>query len=147
MGQRQRLHQLRPRLGQLDTMRRVVAAPVAPEDAERDRKARLDHDRRGDPIRALYSTARWRRLRVEIYADRAGLCQECGRITALHKREASDHMPVANFDHVEGARERPDLFWSREHIRLLCHPCHSARTARDQGFAARPGQRPLRPVG
>ncbi len=38
-------------------------------------------------------------------------------------------------DHVISVRERPDLRLDWNNLRPFCHPHHSRRTARDQGFA------------
>lgn len=105
--------------------------------AQRHEQRRTEYDkaRADDPIRQLYKSKRWAELRRKLYVERNARCECCGCLTVLHKREANEFTPVAEFDHVKGARERPDMFWSEAHIRLLCHPCHSRRTAKDQGFA------------
>lgn len=106
------------------------------QESEAHRRAEYDKARSDDPIRKLYKLKRWQDLRVSIYVERGGRCEcGCGCLTVLYEREATDGCPVAVFDHVEGARERPGLFWDRKHIRLMAKPCHDRRTALDQGFA------------
>ncbi len=47
--------------------------------------------------------------------------------------------PATDVDHIISIRDRPDLRLSWSNLRPFCHSHHSARTARDQGFA-RPGR-------
>jgi len=133
-----RLKTLPPRLATLNTSTGRVLPPMTAEQSQANRRAEIDKSRAGDPIRKLYKTARWRALRVTLYAERGGRCEcGCDRLTVLYEREARPSTPVAVFDHIEGARERPDLFFDPDHIRLMAKPYHDARTARDQGFARR----------
>ncbi|MEC7815831.1 HNH endonuclease signature motif containing protein [Marinobacter alkaliphilus] len=53
------------------------------------------------------------------------LCAECsrqGRITA-----------ATDVDHIIPHRGDLKLFWSRSNWQSLCHPCHSRKTAREDG--------------
>ncbi len=131
-----RLSMLRTRLGTLDSRTGSVIQPMTREQADAARRADLDRARANDPIRKLYKTSRWKQLRCALYVERGGRCEcGCGCLTVLYERESSPSTPVAVFDHIEGARERPDLFFDPCHIRLMAKPCHDRRTARDQGFA------------
>ena len=138
LGGMAKLGKLRPRLGTLDARTGAVLPPMTSQEADTHRRVQYDKARVNDPIRKLYKTRQWQELRRDLYVERGGRCEcGCGRLTVLYEREATSFTPVAVFDHIEGARERPDLFWSRDHIRLMAKPCHDARTAREQGFARR----------
>lgn len=89
------------------------------DDAERERKARLDERRPSSGDRGY--DADWRAVRKQFLA-RHPTCQ-CGR-------------PATEADHVLAVRDRPDLRLSWSNLRALCRPCHSRRTATDQGFGA-----------
>jgi 5-methylcytosine-specific restriction protein A len=99
--------------------------------AERERLRQIDND-------ALRATAKqrgydvaWRKLRGR-YLKTNPWCTAPGC-----QRRATD------VDHVHSIRERPDLRLAWSNLRALCHPCHSRRTATEQGFA-RPAS-PTRP--
>lgn len=132
-----RLSTLRPRLSTLGTRTGVVMAPLPAAEAESDRKRRFDRQRRSARQRGY--DADWERLRDEVVIERGCRCeaQGCGRIVVLRKREATTGAPVAHVDHIQSVAERPDLRLERSNLRVLCEPCHNARTARDQGFARR----------
>ncbi len=78
-----------------------------------------------------YASARWRKLRGRKLAE-APLCEECAkaqRVTA-----------ATEVDHVK-PHDGPDdpLFWDWENLSSKCKPCHSRKTAtQDGGFT---GQR------
>jgi 5-methylcytosine-specific restriction enzyme A len=42
--------------------------------------------------------------------------------------------PATEADHIVSIREAPELRLKWSNLRALCKPCHSRRTARDQGF-------------
>lgn len=50
------------------------------------------------------------------------MCKEHGLVTA-----------ATEVDHIDGNSRNNDP----DNLRSLCKPCHSGRTARDQGFARR----------
>ncbi|MEI6225759.1 MAG: HNH endonuclease [Deltaproteobacteria bacterium] len=56
------------------------------------------------------------------------LCVQCGK-------------PATDVDHVNSVAAHPELRLAPSNLRSFCHRCHSARTARDQGFARRSGAR------
>jgi 5-methylcytosine-specific restriction enzyme A len=91
------------------------------EQAERERKARLDAERPGTAQRG-YDQA-WRALRAR-YLEANPDCETPGC-----------RRPATDVDHRQSVRDRPDLRLDWFNLRALCHPCHSRRTARDQGFA------------
>lgn len=77
-----------------------------------------------------YSTARWQRLRKAKLA-RDPLCQYCppGRLT-----------PATEVDHIVPiARGGDALDW--DNLKSACRPCHSSKTAlEDGGFGRKPGR-------
>jgi hypothetical protein len=135
-----KLPSLRPQLKLLNAFSGTSNYAPSPEESEASRKAEIDKRRANDPIRALYQTARWKKLRVQLYAERGGRCQcGCNMLTALYQRDATDYLPVAVFDHYpEDARSDPDRFYDPNNIRLLAKPHHDRHTAKTQGFAAKP---------
>ena len=99
--------------------------PVAPPKhvppgvlSDKDRRARFDKER-GPSSQRGYDAA-WKKCRA-LFLDRNPNCK-CGA-------RAQD------VDHVLSVVERPDLRLSWSNLRPMCHPCHSRRTATDQGFA------------
>lgn len=105
------------------------------QERQEHRRAEYDRGRADDPHRKLYGTREWAMLRRRLYAERGGVCQECGRLTVLHRREACEIGQVAEFHHLKAVRQRPDLALDPSNIELLCHDCHSRHTAKEQGFA------------
>ena len=91
--------------------------------AEANRKAKIDAEREGSRQRGY--DAAWRRLRAQVLAANP-ICQVigCGQ-------------PATDVDHIESVADHPELRLVWSNLRALCHPCHSRRTALDQGFARR----------
>lgn len=85
-----------------------------------------------EPLRRLYSTARWRRLRLKIIARDANTCQmpTCGVVR-----------PPSGLvcDHVKPHRGDLALFWNEENLQTLCKPCHDNAKQRDEASARRLG--------
>lgn len=96
------------------------------EEAERRRKA-AQIQYRPTPKSQGYD-ADWRAV-SRLFRQRFPVCctPGCGR-------------PTQEADHVISVKERPDLRLRWSNLRPFCKPCHSRRTAIDQGFA-RPGVR------
>jgi 5-methylcytosine-specific restriction enzyme A len=93
---------------------------------ERARKAQLDKSRASSKERG-YDDA-WRKLRAR-FLDRNPIC------AALGCRELATEV-----DHIYSVHDRPELRLAEFNLRGYCKSHHSARTAREQGFA-RPGGR------
>jgi len=90
-------------------------------EAERRRKAVLDARRPG--ARARGYDAEWDALRArKLAAD--PWCQHPG----CSKR-------ATDVDHILSVRSHPHLRLTWSNLRSFCHPHHSSRTAREQGFA------------
>jgi 5-methylcytosine-specific restriction enzyme A len=82
----------------------------------KDLRARLDAGRLG--ARARGYDAAWERVRAAFLVAHPR-CQRCGA-------------PAVDVDHVVAIDDGgPRL--DPANLRALCHPCHSSRTARDQG--------------
>ena len=75
--------------------------------------------RRDRPTAAArgYCSAAWRRTRLAVIARDEGICQICGCI--VDKFGQVDHLVPKS----EGGTD------AMSNLRLLCHPCHSRRTA------------------
>lgn len=93
------------------------------EQAEARRKAAIDRQRPTSTERG-YDSA-WRAVRKQFLVKHPTCCSPgCGK-------------PATDADHIVSIRDRPDLRLSWSNLRPYCHPHHSERTARDQGFARR----------
>ena len=81
---------------------------------------------RGSAAARGYDRA-WRRCRGAFLKANplCVFCQRAGRLLT----------PATEADHIETIEDRPDLRLDWSNLRPLCKPCHSGRTARDQGFA------------
>ncbi|MFK3973764.1 HNH endonuclease [Pseudomonas sp. NPDC087358] len=67
---------------------------------------------------------RWQKAR-EGFLRKHPLCVHCeqrGRVTA-----------ATDVDHITPHRGDKDLFWDRQNWQGLCHPCHSVKTATEDG--------------
>lgn len=89
-----------------------------PSEAERKRAFDL---RRGSSSARGYDW-RWRKIRAVVLAEEP-LCRFCS--------EQGYVVSAEEVDHIDGNSRNND----RANLRPLCRGCHSARTARDQGFA------------
>ena len=92
--------------------------PIDEAGRERDRNS-------FNPLRALYRTARWRKLRWSVLVRDLFTCQMCGRI------ENDTSKLVA--DHRQPHRGVEALFWDEPNIWTLCaSPCHSKHKQREE---------------
>lgn len=66
--------------------------------------------------RAMYYTARWKRIRMAILIRDGFKCQQCGRI------EADTSKLVAN--HIKPHKGNADMFHDSANIECVCKPCH-----------------------
>lgn len=71
--------------------------------------------------------AKWQKVRAAHLAKEP-LCRFC---MERHGRPES----ATEVDHILSIREAPHLRLVDSNLRSLCKPCHSQRTAREQGFA------------
>lgn len=88
------------------------------------RAAAYDRARAHDPARKLYHTARWLALRKIMLATHP-LCAECrrqGRVTV-----------ATEIDHIKPHKGDLFGFFEIQNLQPLCKPCHSRKTAREDG--------------
>lgn len=70
---------------------------------------------RTNPLRHLYYTSRWQRLRKAILLRDLYTCQMCGKVS-------STGMTI---DHIKPHRGSEALFWAEDNLQVLCtSPCH-----------------------
>ena len=81
-------------------------------------RRKIDADRPTAAQRG-YCTKAWRMTRLAVIARDEGLCQLCGCIVDRY----------AQVDHIKPKAEGGSD--AMANLRLLCHPCHSRRTAMD----------------
>jgi 5-methylcytosine-specific restriction protein A len=76
------------------------------------------------PWRKWYSTARWRALRLRIFARDLFTCQwpGCGHLTADTSQLVADHRRPHRGD--------ASLFWDEANLQTLCKPCHDRHKQR-----------------
>jgi len=91
-----------------------------------------NRDRRTDPVKRLYDTARWRRRTVPYILARDPLCQL--RIVCNGRAASTDvHHVVRAEVYVEQHPYDPGAFHDPANLLGACHACHSAQTAREEG--------------
>jgi hypothetical protein len=72
-----------------------------------------------------YDNPEWRRMRLVVLARQHWRCLWCGK--SLRGKGA------ARVDHIETARDRPDLFMNPNNLRGLCPTCDAGRHA-EKGY-------------
>lgn len=110
VGLRPRVAALAPRLG------------YQPGDERARNRARIE----AEPWRRWYRTARWRRLRLTIFARDLFTCQMegCGRLEGDTSLLVCDHKTPHKGDRT--------LFWSERNLQTLCKPCHDSLKQREE---------------
>jgi 5-methylcytosine-specific restriction enzyme A len=89
------------------------------QPAPGERRAQVEKQR-GTSTQRGYDAA-WRAVRKQFLAKNAR-CVHCGAL-------------ATEADHIQSIADRPDLRLNWSNLRALCKPCHSRRTATEQGFA------------
>lgn len=108
-----RLHNLPSRVGRL-----------APRLAKRTDTE--GHSLDVEPLRHLYSTARWRALRKAVILRDDFTCQ-CG--CGVYEPDSAKLVA----DHREPHRGDLDLFWDEDNLQTLrASPCHNAKKQREE---------------
>lgn len=79
------------------------------------------------PLRRLYGTARWKRLRKDVLLRDMFTCRMCGRLEHDTSKLVADHKRPHRGD------ER--LFWDERNLWTLCAPCHSGAKQREEQSA------------
>ena len=110
--------------------------------AERDRLKAMGRatDRRRGSARDRGYDADWMAFRDAVVIERGCRCVLCKALVVLRKREATALTPVAHLDHIESIKDAPERRLDRTNVRVLCKPCHDARTGRDQGYGRSKGE-------
>lgn len=94
----------------------LASLPIDPAGVERERTA-------FNPLRALYRTARWAKLRWSILERDLFTCQVCGRLESDTSKLVADHRRPHRGDLA--------LFWDEGNLWTLCaSPCHSKHKQR-----------------
>lgn len=83
-----------------------------------DERQRDQHREATQHWRAWYRTARWYRLRMQVFTRDLFQCQrrECGLVTGDPR--------LLVCDHVEPHRGDEARFWDMRNLQTLCKPCH-----------------------
>lgn len=84
-----------------------------------------EHDRArkaANPLRALYGTARWQRLRWQVLVRDLFTCRRCGGAHADTSQLVADH--------IRPHRGDVDLFWDEGNLQCLCKRCHDGAKQR-----------------
>lgn len=71
----------------------------------------------GPPWKLWYKAARWRALRLHVFARDRFTCGKCSQ------RERNTSLLVC--DHIEPHRGRERLFWDDTNLQTLCTTCHN----------------------
>lgn len=110
----------------------ICLVPGCPNIVERGRcdahaKDVRQHQRRHHSgIPGVNYGRRWRQhVRPRVWAKDPH-CADCGRLLRLCEAE---------IEHETSHEGDYDLFWDETNMRVRCKPCHSAKTAREVGFA------------
>lgn len=74
------------------------------------------HSPQAEPLRRLYATARWKRLRLRTFTRDGFTCRRCGRLEGNTSRLVCDHRRPHRGDRA--------LFWAEDNLQTLCKPCH-----------------------
>ena len=86
-----------------------------------------DRERSTDPIRKLYNTVRWFWVRKNVLA-RDRICVRCRQWAA----EEADHaIPARKYVRLHGGDM--NRFYDESNLQGLCKPCHSSKTATEDG--------------
>lgn len=108
-------HRLPPTLGYLVS---------GPRDHDRNRKA-------ANPLRALYGTARWQRLRWSVLVRDLFTCAICRVCHSDTSRLVADHITPHRGDEA--------LFWEAGNLQCLCATCHNTAKQRAEAATRREG--------
>lgn len=124
-----------PKLSRLPS--RLAGAPMAVAQPSREEAERLrDRARhRGDNLRKLYRTKRWRDLRLEI-AERDGwTCRQTG-VLLTGEHPAPNALVV---DHIKPHRGNLALFWDPANLQAVSKAYHDGEKQRLEVAADRAG--------
>jgi 5-methylcytosine-specific restriction protein A len=103
--------------------------------AEGDAKAADKSRNQLAPWRAWYRTARWQKLRHQVFVRDAYKCQRTG-VLAIGKYPAPNS-PVAN--HIRPHKGDPALFWDPDNIETITKAVHDSIVQAEERKAERNG--------
>lgn len=86
----------------------------APDDKQAANRQRIVFE----PWRKLYATARWRKLRMDVFMRDRFKCCMCLRVDGNTSRLVCDHVIPHKGDEA--------LFWDEDNLQTLCKPCHDS---------------------
>ncbi|MBP7336877.1 HNH endonuclease [Niveispirillum sp.] len=92
--------------------------------AAHQRAERAASDARRPSARERGYGSKWERARAEFLACNPW-CVRC--------KEAGRQVQASHVDHITPHRGDDRLFWSRSNWQALCRPCHSSKTAAEDG--------------
>lgn len=106
---------------------RLKAAPPrlasTPQPGERGRDAaRREAERRGENLRKLYRTARWRRTRLEVLTRDGWHCRQTGVILT----DAPNLPNSAIVDHIRKPEGNLALFWDLDNLQAVAKAWHDS---------------------
>mgnify|MGYP001149970312 CR=1 FL=1 len=82
------------------------------------------HDERRESSTQRGYSYKWQQARKGFLAKHP-LCAECGRQGRI--------AAATDLDHIIPHKGDKDAFWARSNWQALCHPCHSRKTATEDG--------------
>jgi 5-methylcytosine-specific restriction endonuclease McrA len=98
-----------------------LAAPIDTPSRDKERNA-------FNPLRALYKTTRWVKLRWATLVRDGFTCQMCGRLEGDTSKLVADHRRPHRGDEA--------LFWDADNLWTLCaSPCHAKHKQREEQAA------------
>jgi 5-methylcytosine-specific restriction enzyme A len=115
-----KLRTLKPRMQSLSS--RLTGAPQ--NETERSRQRMVEN-----PLRRLYYTARWSRVRQMVFERDGYACRKCGMLCV--GKHPAPNSPVC--DHIRPHRGDEALFWDERNLQTLCKADHdSAKQAEER---------------
>lgn len=101
-------------------------------DEHRPKRYNPEYEARRGSAAARGYTSRWRKA-SKAFLRAHPICLKCFNSTG-------EIVPATEVDHIVPHKGDQKLFWDTDNWQALCHNCHSAKTAReDGGFGNRRG--------
>ncbi|MDE4127248.1 HNH endonuclease [Phaeobacter gallaeciensis] len=109
---------------------RLAVAPGALGYSSGSQGAKPGARKRGNPLRRLYATKRWRDLRLEIALRDGWMCRGCAVPHLLN--EVKHHPDSLTVDHIEPHRGNLLLFWDEANLQAVCKRWHDTEKQRQE---------------